>query len=202
LKQNISLKYIDIGGGWAAQFERESILPHPDDYVSAISDLFTNLPVTVVAEPGRSLIGNAGVLIMKVIRMKKGPSGNFCIVDAGMNDFIRPVLYGANHRIEPVYHRPGRKAVYDIVGPVCENSDFLAKSISLPALEKGDILALFTAGAYGRVMSSNYNGRLRAAEVAVAGSNVFSIGKRDDFRDLVRGQRGANISKKMVEDLL
>ncbi len=202
LKQNISLKYIDIGGGWAAQYERDSILPHPDDYVSAISDLFTNLPVTVVAEPGRSLVGNAGVLIMKVIRIKKGPSGNFCIVDAGMNDFIRPVLYGANHRIEPVYQSPGRKVVYDIVGPVCENSDFLAKSISLPAVEKGDILALFTAGAYGRVMSSNYNGRLRAAEVAVAGNNVFSIGKRDDFRDLVRGQRGVNISKKMVEDLL
>jgi diaminopimelate decarboxylase len=177
-------------------------LPHPDDYVSAISDLFKNLPVTVVAEPGRSLIGNAGILIMKVIRTKKGPSGEFCIVDAGMNDFIRPALYEADHRIEPVYRKSGRKAVYDIVGPVCENSDFLAKSISLPEVEKGDILALFTAGAYGRVMSSNYNGRLRAAEVAVAGKSVFSIRKRDDFRDLVRGQRGVNISKKMVEELL
>jgi len=203
LKQNISLKYIDIGGGWAAQFERDSILPHPDDYVSAISDLFTNLPVTVVAEPGRSLVGNAGILIMKVIRTKKGPPRNFCIVDAGMNDFIRPVLYEASHRIEPIYRSSGgRMVAYDVVGPVCESSDFLAKSIRLPRMVKGDILALFTAGAYGRVMSSNYNGRLRAAEVAVAGGHVFSIRKREDFRDLVRGQRGGDISRKTIEDLL
>lgn len=202
LKQNISLKYIDIGGGWAAQFERDSVLPHPDDYVSAISDLFANLPVTVVAEPGRSLVGNAGILVMKVIRTKKGASRNFCIVDAGINDFIRPALYGANHRIEPIYYRSRRQVAYDVVGPVCENSDFLAKSIRLPRMVKGDILALFTAGAYGRVMSSNYNGRLGAAEVAVAGSNVFPIRTRENLRDLVRGQRAVNISRKIIEDLL
>lgn len=202
LKQTIGLKYIDIGGGWAAQFERDSVLPHPDDYVSAISDLFRNLPVTVIAEPGRSLVGNAGILIMKVIRTKKSPSRNYCIVDAGMNDFIRPVLYQANHRIEPVNHKTGKKAVYDIVGPVCENSDFLARSVRLPRMVKGDVLALFTAGAYGRAMSSNYNGHLRAAEVAVAGRHVFSIRKAEDFRDLVRGQRSGDISRKMVENLL
>ncbi len=202
LKQNISLKYIDIGGGWAAQFERDSVLPHPDDYVSAISDLFTNLPVTVVAEPGRSLVGNAGILIMKVISTKKGASRNFCIVDAGINDFIRPALYGANHRIEPICYRSGRQVAYDVVGPVCENSDFLAKSIRLPRMVKGDILALFTAGAYGRVMSSNYNGRLRAVEVAVAGSNVFPIRTRENLRDLVRGQRAVDISRKIIEELL
>ncbi len=198
LKQNISLKYIDIGGGWAAQFERDSVLPHPDDYVSAISDLFTNLPVTVVAEPGRSLVGNAGILIMKVISTKKGASRNFCIVDAGINDFIRPALYGANHRIEPIYYRSRRQVAYDVVGPVCENSDFLAKSIRLPRMVKGDVLALFTAGAYGRVMSSNYNGRLRAAEVAVAGGDVFPIRAGENFRDLVKGQRTVDISRKMI----
>ncbi|MEE9553502.1 MAG: diaminopimelate decarboxylase [candidate division Zixibacteria bacterium] len=199
-KQSIGLKYIDIGGGWAAHFDPALKLPYPQDYVSAVSELLRKLPATVVAEPGRSMIGNAGILVMKVIRTKKNRAKNYCIVDAGMNDFLRPPLYGAKHRIEPVVRSKGQKS-YDVVGPVCESSDFFAKSIRLPAQKSGDLLALFTAGAYGRVMGSNYNARIGAAEVAVAGNNVLVIRERESYKDLERGQRTGGISRKLIEGL-
>ncbi len=199
-KQSIRLKYIDIGGGWAAHFDPALKLPFPHDYVSAVSDLLRKLPATIVAEPGRSMIGSAGILVMKVIRTKKNDAKIFCIVDAGMNDFLRPPLYGANHRIEPVTKAKGLKS-YDVVGPVCESGDFFAKAIRLPAQKSGDLLALFTAGAYGRVMSSNYNARPGIAEIAVAGSEVLVIRERESYRDLTRGQRTGGISRKLIEGL-
>ncbi len=201
-KQNIRLKYIDIGGGWAAHFGAHGNLPNPDDYVSAVKDLFSGLPVTVIAEPGRSLVGNAGILLMRVIALKKTDVKNFCIVDTGMNDFLRPALYGADHRIWPVKFRQGGKATYDVVGPVCENTDCFAKGLELPIIKKGDLLCLFTAGAYGSAMSSNYNSRRRAAEVAVAGKKTILIRRRETFRDLTAGQSLAGISDKLVRGLL
>lgn len=200
-KQNIRLKYIDIGGGWAAHFERDTVLPHPDDYVSAVLSILKDIPATVVAEPGRSLVGNAGILVMRVIRTKKNGPRNFCVVDAGMNDFIRPALYGARHRIEPVRSYQGRKRVYDVVGPLCESSDSFAKAIRLPVMKEGDLLAIFTAGAYGSAMGSNYNSRLRPAEVAVAGNNVRLIRERQTVRDIVRGQHWKEIDRRMLEDM-
>jgi len=201
-KQNVSLKYIDIGGGWAAHFDPAVNLPYPGDYVSAVSSILGKLPATVVAEPGRSMIGSAGILVMKVIRTKEDRKKNFCIVDAGMNDFIRPPLYGAVHRILPVSKKSSAAGkIYDVVGPVCESSDFFARSIRLPALRPGDLLALFTAGAYGRVMSSNYNARPGAAEVAVAGKQLFLIRERGSFADLIKGQRKIGITPELIKDL-
>ena len=201
-KQSIYLKYIDIGGGWAAHFRRVNRLPHPDDYVSAVKDLFSGLPVKVIAEPGRSLVGNAGILIMRVIRTKKNNRKQFCVVDAGMNDFIRPALYGANHRIEPVKERKGPRVTYDVVGPVCENSDFLGKAVRLPEMHEGDLLCLFTAGAYGSSMSSNYNSRTRPAEVVVAGEKVILIKERETLNSLASGQRTTGIDDKLIRSLL
>jgi len=200
-KQNIRLRYIDIGGGWAAHSRYTDNMPHPDDYVSAVRHLFSGLPVTVIAEPGRSIVGNAGIFIMRVVAIKRNPVKNFCIVDGGMNDFIRPVLYGARHEIESVVFRRGRKEAYDIVGPVCENSDFFARGIKMPIIKRGDLLALFTAGAYGAAMSSNYNSRPRAAEVAVAGKKIILVRKRENFNDLVSGQKMTGISDKLVRGL-
>jgi diaminopimelate decarboxylase len=201
-KQSIPIKYIDIGGGWAAHLRTNNNLPKPADYVSAVKDLFSNLPVTVLAEPGRSLVGNAGILVMKTLATKKTNVNNYCIVNAGMNDFIRPALYGANHRIEPVVRRGGGKMEYNVVGPVCENSDFLGKEVSLPKINKGDLLCLFTAGAYGSSMSSNYNSRRRAAEVAVAGKKIILIRERETFEDLIAGQRTTGIDDKLMRGLL
>ncbi len=200
-KQSINLKYIDIGGGWAAHFERKNKLPHPDDYVSALYDLLKELPVTVIAEPGRSIIANAGILVTRVIDIKKSEIKRFCVVDAGMNDFIRPALYGAVHRIEPVGLKPGSKTTYDVVGPVCESSDFLGKGLRLPRVKRGDLLALFTAGAYGWSMSSNYNSRPRTAEIAVAGKRCFMIRRRETAADLLRGQSVKGIDRKLIEGL-
>jgi diaminopimelate decarboxylase len=139
---------------------------------------------------------------MRAISTKKTEVKNFCIVDAGMNDFVRPSLYGAKHRIEPVVRRRGTKVEYDVVGPVCESGDFLGRGVSLPKIYKGDLLCLFTAGAYGSAMSSNYNGRKRAAEVAVAGKKVILIRKRETFDDLIAGQSMAGIDDKLVRGLL
>jgi diaminopimelate decarboxylase len=200
-KQSVELKYIDIGGGWAAHFDPAKKLPYPRDYVSAVSGILRGLPATVIAEPGRSLVGSAGILVMRVIRTKKNGPRNFCIVDAGMNDFIRPALYGSKHRIEPVVSGDGRKINYHIVGPVCESADFFARPAALAAVKPGDLLALFTAGAYGRTMGSNYNSRPGAAEIAVAGKDIFVIRERESLKDLTRGQRTSGINRQLVEGL-
>jgi len=200
-RKNLPLKYIDIGGGWAAYFRPEDNIPEPCDYVSALSDLFSDIQATIIAEPGRSIIGNAGILIMKVIGLKRSGGKNYCIVDAGMNDFIRPVLYDACHRIEPVRRTSERKVSYDIVGPICESSDFLAENIKLPKVKKSDYLALFTAGAYGSSMSSNYNSRFRPTEVAVAGKDVIIIRERETFKDLVKNQHLKGVTEGVINNL-
>ncbi len=200
-KEKIEIKYIDIGGGWAAQFGFSGNLPGPDDYVAAISGLFEGLPATVIVEPGRSIIGNAGLLVMKVIVLKQSGGRSFCVVDAGMNDFIRPALYGGQHEIGPLIRKSGPKILYDIVGPICESSDYFAKERKLQKLRVGDYLALFTAGAYGMSMSSNYNSRLRPAEIAVAGRDVFVIREREKNNDLTRGQRMDRISSSLIDNL-
>ncbi len=200
-RENLPLKYIDIGGGWAAYFRPEDNIPEPDDYVSGMSNLFTDIKATIIAEPGRAIIGNAGILLMKVIAIKRNGGRNYCIVDAGMNDFIRPVLYNAKHRIEPVQRGSGKKVTYDIVGPLCESGDFLARDVRLPKVEKNDCLALFTAGAYGSSMASNYNSRLHPMEIAIAGEKVIIIRERDTFRDLIRNQKIRDLTGGIVDSI-
>jgi len=201
-ENGINLKYIDIGGGWAAHFGKHAQrLPHPENYVRATKRFFKNLPVTVLVEPGRSIVGNAGILVTRVIMSKKTHNKTYCVVDAGMNDFIRPVLYHGLHRIEPVIRQSRKIIKQDVVGPICENSDYFAKNLQLPLMHKGDLLAVFTAGAYGSVMSSNYNSRLRSAEVAVAGDKTILIKKRESYGDLERGQNSAGISISLVKSL-
>lgn len=189
LEQNIILKHIDLGGGWAAPFKRGQKLPGPSTYIKALIPQMRDIDVEFIVEPGRSLIGNAGALITKIIYLKDGYAKKFAIVDAGMNDMIRSALYQAKHRIEPVVHRQGRKVLYDIVGPICESSDKFARKLALSGLREGDLLCLFTTGAYGYAMASNYNSRLRPAEVLVSGRQDYLIRERENFKDLWRKQK-------------
>jgi diaminopimelate decarboxylase len=152
----------------------------------------------LIMEPGRFIVGNAGVLVAKVLHTKVSGKRRFLIVDAAMNDLIRPSLYGAHHRVWPVEapfpeaeapRRPRDTLPCDVVGPVCETGDFLAKDRRLPPMREGDLLCIYSAGAYGMVMSSNYNSRPRAAEVMVSGRRFRVVRRRETFADLVRGER-------------
>jgi len=197
-RQGVQIDTIDIGGGFGAYYQG-SEAPLAIDYANAIVPLLAGRGLRVYMEPGRSLVANAGILVTRVIYTKRSPSKRFVIVDAGMNDLIRPALYGAYHFIWPVsvpeefvpasraevLQMPGLVEV-DVVGPVCETGDFLAKGRRLPAVRRGDLLAVFSAGAYGMVMSSQYNSRPRAAEVLVDGQQWRVIRRRETYEDLVR----------------
>lgn len=161
----IKLKYIDMGGGLGIKYRDEKIIT-PAEYTQAV---MSNLPKnhTIILEPGRFIVGNAGVLVTKIIYIKKTSKKNFLIVDAGMNDLVRPAIYGAYHDIIPVALREGEKHNWDIAGPICESSDIFAKDRQMPKVSEGDYLAILCAGAYGYSMSSNYNMRPRPAEVIV-----------------------------------
>ena len=145
-------------------------------------------PCTLILEPGRVIVGNAGVLLTEVLYTKKTPSKEFIIVDAGMNDLVRPSFYGSYHDIQPVVRNRQESRVVDVVGPICESSDFIARDRDLPAMEPGELLAVMSAGAYGFSMSSNYNSRARAAEVLVKGDRFHIIRKRESWEDLIRGE--------------
>jgi diaminopimelate decarboxylase len=147
--------------------------------------------VTLVMEPGRVIVGNAGILVTKAMYLKEGETKNFVIVDAAMNDLIRPSLYEAYHEVLPVNEEAGRrtKQTVDIVGPVCESGDFLAKDRSLPVVKPGELLAVMSAGAYGFVMASNYNSRPRVPEVLVRDGAFHVIRKREQYEDLIKGEQ-------------
>jgi len=143
----------------------------------------------VVLEPGRVIVGNAGILVTKVLYLKQTSQKNFVVVDAGMNDLIRPSLYGSYHSLLPVREREEEgELVADVVGPICESADFLAKDRKLPFLEQGELLAVMSAGAYGFSMSSNYNSRPRLPEVMVREKEMFIIRERETWNDLIRGE--------------
>jgi diaminopimelate decarboxylase len=187
--QGLNIRYLNIGGGLGITYSDEKP-PLPQDLANAVSPLVRDLGVTLVMEPGRVIVGNAGILVTKVLYMKTGEAKNFVIVDAAMNDLIRPSLYGAYHDIRPlsevVAHRP--KHQVDVVGPVCESGDFLAKDRAVPEVQPGDLLALMSAGAYGFVMASNYNSRPRIPEVLVKDGEIHVIRGRETYDDLVRGE--------------
>jgi diaminopimelate decarboxylase len=189
-RDGISIKYINIGGGLGITYSDETP-PLPQDLADVISPLVRDLDVTLIMEPGRVIVGNAGILVTKVLYLKEGEAKKFVIVDAGMNDLIRPSLYGAYHEIRPLSEsvlQRGKHQV-DVVGPVCESGDFLAKDRSLPNVRPGEVLAVMSAGAYGFVMSSNYNSRPRVSEALVKDGEIHVIRERESYDDLVKGEK-------------
>ncbi|ULA65614.1 MAG: Diaminopimelate decarboxylase [Nitrospira sp.] len=188
--QGINIRYLNIGGGLGITYSEEKP-PLPQDLSDAISPIIADLGLTLVMEPGRVIVGNAGILVTKALYLKEGEVKNFVIVDAAMNDLIRPSLYGAYHEIKPVNEEAGRRAKQqvDIVGPVCESGDFLAKDRLLAAVKPGELMAVMSAGAYGFVMASNYNSRPRVPEVLVKGSEIHVIRERETYEDLVKGEK-------------
>jgi diaminopimelate decarboxylase len=183
----IEVQYVNIGGGLGITYENEHP-PQPKDLAGAIGPLVKDLKCVLIMEPGRALVGNAGILVTKVLYTKEGDSKKFVIVDAAMNDLIRPSLYGAYHLIQPVVRR-GRKPIKaDVVGPICESSDFLAKDREMEECLPGEYLAVMSAGAYGFVMASNYNARPRTPEILVKGDRHYIVRERETYADLVRGE--------------
>ena len=180
---DINLSFFDIGGGLGIKYDDETTI-EPYDYAQAILGTLRGLDITVVGEPGRFLAANAGYFLTKVMYEKKNDDKRFVIVDGAMNDLIRPSLYNAYHFVEAI-DKEGEKSKADIVGPVCESGDFLAKDYELPALEHDDLLVVHSAGAYGFGMGSNYNTRGRSAEVAVEGGVDRLIRRRETFDDLI-----------------
>ena len=184
----VTIKYIDLGGGLGITYNEEEP-PPPAEYARALADALAGLDVTLILEPGRVVVGNAGILLIKVLFTKEGETKNFVITDGAMNDLVRPTLYQSFHAIQPVRKVTGVETqVVDVVGPICETGDFLARERALPVVKSGDLLAVMSAGAYGITMSSNYNARRRAPEVLVKGSDCYVIRERESHEDLVRGE--------------
>jgi len=188
-EQGIEIHYINIGGGLGITYSDETP-PQPKDLAAAISPLLRDLKCVLIMEPGRVIVGNAGVLLTRVLYTKDAETKRFVIVDAAMNDLIRPSLYGAYHDIRPIYEGTARahKNIVDVVGPVCESGDFLAKDRMMPEMKSGELLAVMSAGAYGFVMASNYNSRPRVPEVMVREGQTYVIRARESYEDLVRGE--------------
>jgi diaminopimelate decarboxylase len=182
------LRYLDLGGGLGIRYHDEAP-PTPAAYAAALRDGLAGLPLTVLFEPGRFLVGNAGALITRVVYRKDTTARRFVVVDAAMNDLVRPALYDSWHDVVPVAPRGGSTIVADVVGPVCESGDFFARERTIEEPEPGDLLAILSAGAYGYVMASNYNARPRPAAVLVDGAKHHIIRERETLEDLVRGER-------------
>jgi diaminopimelate decarboxylase len=183
----IELQHLDLGGGLGIRYLDETP-PEPADYAAALHRRLAGLPYEVILEPGRAIVGNAGVLLTRVEYLKLTPHKSFALIDAAMNDLLRPALYQARQQIVPVVQQSGGRAdSYDLVGPVCETGDFLGKGREL-SLAPGDLLAVRSSGAYGFTMSSNYNSRPRPAEVMVDGAQVHLVRQRESLQDLLRGE--------------
>ena len=185
-RKGVYLEYLNIGGGLGIVYDRET--PQTAQrYASKIMPLLKKTGLKIILEPGRFIVGNAGILLTRVLYIKSTPKKKFVIVDAGMNDLIRPALYGAHHNILSLIKAPGAEKA-DVVGPICESGDFLAKERRIPKVKEGMYLAVMSAGAYGFSMSSNYNSRRRAEEVMVKRNKVFVIRTRETYADLVRNE--------------
>ncbi|MDE3056436.1 MAG: diaminopimelate decarboxylase, partial [Bacteroidota bacterium] len=186
-RRGITLQHFDIGGGLGVSYN-DNDSPTPRHYAEALIPVLKNIGRKILFEPGRFLTANAGILLTKVLYTKQNKKKNFIIVDAAMNDLLRPSLYNAFHEIKPVKKTKNETITADIVGPVCESGDFLAKSREIQTSGRGELLAVMSAGAYGFVMSSNYNSRRRAAEVIVDGAKFFIARERETFDDLVKNE--------------
>lgn len=186
-EESIHIRYIDLGGGLGITYDQEQP-PHPREYAARLCEEMQNVDCTLILEPGRVIAGNAGILVTRVIYIKEGTEKTFVTVDAAMNDLVRPSLYGAFQAIQPIAKKTGGEIVADIVGPICESGDFLARDRTIPSVKPDDLLAVMSAGAYGFTMSSNYNSRPRVPEVMVQGAQFAVIRERERYDDLIRGE--------------
>jgi diaminopimelate decarboxylase len=190
--QGIELKHLDIGGGLGVPYRADNEWPpHPDEYARVVKDALSDLGLKIVMEPGRMIIGNAGILVTRVIYVKEGQGRRFTIVDAAMNDLVRPTLYDAHHDVWPIAEASNGQDLYaqDLVGPVCETGDYLALDRPLPAFKPDDLVAIMTAGAYGAVMASSYNTRPLVPEVMVDGARFAVVRPRPTYDDLIGQDR-------------
>ncbi len=192
--EGIVLDNWDIGGGLGIPYHTE-VPPTPRDLSHAVLPLLSQSGCRIILEPGRFLVGNAGILVTRVLYTKSKETRRFVIVDAGMNDLVRPSLYGAYHHIVPVQKRRRKIEKADVVGPICESGDFLAQNRPLPEVKPEELLAVMSAGAYGFAMASNYNARPRPAEVLVQGTEFTLIRQRETYADLVRGEQMLPLSR-------
>ena len=186
-----AIEFVNLGGGLGVPYRGDiDVPPHPNDYAAIIERAAGALDCRLLFEPGRMIAGNAGILVFRVLYLKHGDAKRFTIVDAGMNDLIRPTLYDAYHDIRPIEEARGREeaVLQDIVGPVCETGDFLARGRALPPFREGDLGAVMTAGAYGAVQSSTYNSRLLIPEVLVSGSEYAVVRPRPSYDDMLAGE--------------
>ncbi len=186
-ESGIDIRYLDLGGGLGITYNDEKP-PEPYEYAAALKEIIGGMNLTLILEPGRVIVGNSGILVAKVLYTKTNHEKNFTVVDAAMNDLARPSLYGSYHGIRPI--RMGSEDIIsmDIVGPICESGDFLAKNREIPALKQGDLIAVMSAGAYGFSMSSSYNSRPRVAEIMVKGDKYFVVRERETYEDLIKGE--------------
>jgi len=187
-ERGFDIRYFDIGGGLGITYQDEEP-PDPTEYAAAIKKIANELDVIFILEPGRVIVGNAGILLTEVLYTKQAEK-NFVVVDAGMNDLLRPAMYDAFHKIIPVAKTDGPKIIADVVGPICESADFLAKNREMTDAKRGDLLAVMSAGAYSFSMASNYNSRPRAAEVMVDGSDFVVVRQRETYEDLILHEGG------------
>jgi diaminopimelate decarboxylase len=178
---------VDLGGGLGIRYQDEHPPSYPE-YAATLLPALKELGCTALLEPGRTLVGNAGILLTRALYPKRTPAKHFIVVDAAMNDLIRPSLYDAFHEIRPVRESAGPFHRTDVVGPICESGDFLAQDRELPDIAAGDLLAVMSAGAYGFVMSSQYNARPRAAEVLVERDQFRIVRRRETYEDLIAGE--------------
>jgi diaminopimelate decarboxylase len=186
-KEGAQIRYLDLGGGLGINYDDETP-PQPDEYASAIIEGLQGLDLTLILEPGRVIVGNAGILVTEVLYVKENDTKRFVIVDGGMNDLIRPALYGSYQEIRPVLETKAEKIAVDVVGPICESGDFFAKDREIARPQRGDLLAIMSAGAYGFTMASNYNSHPKAPEVLVDGDKYYVVRKRESFEDLINGE--------------
>jgi diaminopimelate decarboxylase len=187
-ERRIEIRAVDVGGGLGIRYRDESP-PSPEEYARTLLPMLRELEVTVLLEPGRSIVGTAGVLLTRTLYTKRTPDKRFVIVDAAMNDLIRPSLYEAYHEIQPVKGAPGAPTQrVDVVGPVCESGDFLARDREMGEVAEGDLLAVMSVGAYGFAMASQYNARPRATEVLVEGDTYRVVRRRETYEDLIAGE--------------
>jgi diaminopimelate decarboxylase len=185
-----AIDHVDLGGGLGIAYQSSDQAPPIHDFVAALRESLSRAGLTIMVEPGRSIVGPAGVLLTQVLYRKKSGVKEFVVVDAAMNDLIRPALYQSHHEILPLRHLPNPSAIVaDVVGPVCETGDFFARDREVADVQPGDYLALSSAGAYGFVQASNYNSRPRAAEVLVEGSRWRIVRERETYEDLIKGER-------------
>jgi diaminopimelate decarboxylase len=186
-KEGTKIRYLDLGGGLGINYHDETP-PLPDEYARAIIEGLEGLDVTLILEPGRVIVGNAGILVTEVQYLKETDTKKFAIVDGGMNDLIRPALYGSYQAIQPVVKNNAENIIADVVGPICESGDFFARDREIARPKRGDLLAVMSAGAYGFTMASNYNSHPKPPEILVDGDKYYVIRKRETFDDLINGE--------------